>query len=538
VTTPTLAPRFRKFAPPVLALALGALASPMAAQAVATTTAMPSDFNGDGYADLAAAAIYEDKEAGGITVLYGSLRGLTTDGSQRWSQDTPGIKGRAQHDRAYDGDGTHWGSTMASGDFDRDGHADLAVGAAKDSIDVVEFAGAVNVLYGSRRGLKVEGNQRLSQATLPGSPEARDAFGANLAAADFDGDGYADLAIGVPGEDFDPDAGSGIVQIVYGGPDGLTATGSTTVSRASTGAPAETAAWFGSVLAAGDVDGDGDADLAIHVSGRCGPVLCRDGGSVAVVPGGPDGLTGAGTVYWNQDSPGILDEGEGEDAFGWALEIGDFDGDGFGDLAVGVINEEVTGDPEVEPPYGQGAVAILRGSATGLSAEGNQRWDLDTAGIPGLPRVLDRFGSSLAAGDFDGDGADDLAIGAPFKEVGKAFTAGVVVVLYGSIGDGLTAAGAQRWTQASPGVASAPEDYDEFGTSLAAADYGRSGRDDLAIGAPGEAVGKVWRAGMVHVLWGRSTGLDAAHADDWSQDSPGVPGRPERYDSFGASLTP
>ena len=211
---------------------------PLRRAAAAPTAAIPSDFNGDGYADLAVGAQYEDGEAGGITVLHGSRRGLTTDGSQRWSQDTPGVKGKAHHDRAYDGDGSQWGSAMASGDFDRDGHADLAVGVGKDWVGGLEWAGSVNVIYGSRRGLTVEGNQRLTQGALPGTPEARDAFGRVLAAADFNGDGYWDLAIGVS-EDFDPSGGSGIVQVVYGGPDGLTATGSTTVSRASTGAPAD-----------------------------------------------------------------------------------------------------------------------------------------------------------------------------------------------------------------------------------------------------------------------------------------------------------
>jgi hypothetical protein len=113
-----------------------------------------------------------------------------------------------------------------------------------------------------------------------------------------------------------------------------------------------------------------------------------------------------------------------------------------------------------------------------------------------------------------------------------------VVVLRGSADSGLTVDGAQRWTQASPGVPGKPEDYDEFGSSLASADYGLSGRDDLAIGAPGEEVGDIWRAGTVNVLFGRASGLSGRHAQGWSQDSPGIRGHAETYDAFGWSLAP
>lgn len=517
---------------PLIALALGLVAGPVPA-AAAPIAAQPSDFNGDGYADLAVGADSLGGDTGSVTVLYGSHRGLTADGSERWSLDTPGVKG--QEHRASDGDGDQFGGVLATADFDRDGYADLAVGVPGARVHGVQFAGAVNVLHGTRQGLTSDGDQRWTQRNLPGIPETRDRFGAVLAAGDFNHDGYWDLAIGVPGEVLGGGL-EGIVQVLLGGPNGLTGAGSATLSTATIGSPPEASGQLGSALAAGDLDGDGASDLAVGVWDNCEPWPCGDGGSVAVVPGGPGGLTGAGASIWNQDTPGVLDEGEWRDNFGSSLAIGDFDGDGFGDLAVGAFGEGITGGPDDDAA--NGAVAVLYGSSAGPTADGNQRWDENTPGVPGMAKPGDRFGGALAAGDFDGDGREDLAIGAPSKGAGGKDAAGVVVVLYGSIATGLTSTGAQRWTQASPGVPSAAEQYDEFGISLSAADYGRSGRDDLAIGAPGEQVGKVWRAGMVDVLYGRTDGLSSDHAQGWSQNSPGVAGKSERFGSFGSAVTP
>jgi FG-GAP repeat len=83
--------------------------------------------------------------------------------------------------------------------------------------------------------------------------------------------------------------------------------------------------------------------------------------------------------------------------------------------------------------------------------------------------------------DFNGDGAADLAIGAP----GENSASGVVHVLYGS-GTGLTATGSQLWSQDSPGIAGGAEAGDIFGFALAAGDFNGDSRADLAIGAPGE----------------------------------------------------
>jgi hypothetical protein len=74
----------------------------------------------------------------------------------------------------------------------------------------------------------------------------------------------------------------------------------------------------------------------------------------------------------------------------------------------------------------------------------------------------DEFGSSLAAGDFNNDGFDDLAAGAPFEAVGSAGGAGAVSVIPGSAG-GLTATGGQLFTQNSPGVPGVAEAFDQFG---------------------------------------------------------------------------
>ena len=94
-----------------------------------------------------------------------------------------------------------------------------------------------------------------------------------------------------------------------------------------------------------------------------------------------------------------------------------------------------------------------------------------------------RFGFALAAGDFDGEGHADLAIGAPLTGDSRL---GSVYVLYGG-DDGLDDADAQLWSQDSAGVPGTSEDDDGFGAAVVALDFDRSGQDDLAIGAPDES---------------------------------------------------
>jgi hypothetical protein len=180
----------------------------------------------------------------------------------------------------------------------------------------------------------------------------------------------------------------------------------------------------------------------------------------------------------------------------------DFDGDGRGDLAIGVPNESLGSGPEGK--FQAGAVHILYGARHRLGLVGDRYLTEDTPGIEGGGASdFARFGAEFAAGDFDGDGHDDLAIGAPLKDLGSAYEAGAVHILYGSR-RGLTPRGDKYVTENSPGVkGGVARSGDAFGGALAAGDFSRDGRDDLAIGAPNVNVTPDLRPdGAVHILYG------------------------------------
>jgi FG-GAP repeat len=282
--------------------------------------------------------------------------------------------------------------------------------------------------------------------------------------------------------------------------------------------------FYGAALAIGDLDGNAHADLAIGVPGLdVGGV--NDAGAVNVLYGSASGLMPSGAALWTQASPGVAGKPEYQDDFGSPVVSGDFDGDGYSDLGIGVVGEEVGGS------WVAGAVNVLYGSAGGLTATGSQLWHQNVAGVPGRSGEH-QFGAAMAAGDLDGDGRDDLAIGAPWDT--KAWV-GSVTVLYGTAG-GLSVAGVQRWTQDSRGVPGGSESTDQFGSTLSIADFGHSAAADLAVGVPYEAIGARREAGRVVVLYGRTTGLSGRGAQSWSQRSAGVKGIPEPEDSFGGSL--
>lgn len=485
-----------------------------------------ADFDGDSYIDLAIGVPYENvgstTDAGSVSVLYGMSSGLSGTRDEYWQQNY--LDGSDAEIYEY------FGIALAVGDFDGDGYFDLAVGVPYEDVGSVGQAGAVNVIYGTGAGgLDVAGNQYWNQdeSGVAGTAEENDHFGSSLAAGDFDGDGYDDLAIGIPDEDIGTVVDAGGVQVMYGTASGLTALGDEIWDQ---GGGAETGDQYGKAVAIGDFDNDGYDDLVVGIPNEdLGSIV--NTGAVEIYYGSATGLiTRVSNDFWHQDRSGVADTADGGDLFGSSLTVGDFDGDDYADLAVGVPYEGV-GSPAVEDA---GAVNVLYGSADGISSSGSDYWHQDSAGIGSITEESDRFGFALTAGDFDGDGYTDLAVGVPYEHWNDPDT-GIVQVLYGT-NTGLSAVGEQLWRQDITGIEGGEEADDRYGYALAAGDFNGDGYAELAIGIPYESVGAAEQAGAVNVLFGSNVGLTVAGDQLWYQGNNGLQGSAETGDRFGYAL--
>ena len=412
--------------------------------------------------------------------------------------------------------GDHFGVALATGDFNGDGADDLATGIPDDNGITgfeIDNAGAVVVRFGiPASGLESGVADALLNQISGGSPdpaEVGDRFGAALAACDFNDDGFDDLAVAVPGESVNGASAAGAIEVFFGSASGLVSA-PVLLSQQTSGVPGdpETPDGFGSSLACGDFDGDTFADLAVGVPGEATDSFGR-AGMVEIVYGSATGLDAASSIALDQDTSGMAGSAEMCDYFGHALAVGDFDSDGFADLAIGVPGED--NPSSCAASVGRGAVQIVFGDTLGLMPNVNVLYTESDLG--GAPENGDEMGAALAAGDFDGDLFDDLAIGVPREDVnsgGSVVDAGTVFAIYGRAGSPpFDPARTQIWFEDLIHYPGASETGDLFGFALAAGDFDRDGRADLAIGQPGE-LQVVAQDGGVTVVMGSPTGITAA----------------------------
>ena len=413
-------------------------------------------------------------------------------------------------------------------DFDGDGRADIVLAVPGEDVGDAQDAGVVTVVYGSRSGLDRGTSQTIQQGAsgVTGTAEAGDHFGRAWATGDFNGDGYADLVVGAPNEAVGDIDAAGSITVVYGGPSGLTGTGSAAFNQGgSVAGQAETGDRFGAAIATGDFDGDGYDDVAAGAPGEdVGSVV--DAGDITILYGGGSGLQAARSRAFSQ-AGGVAGIAQRDDRFGAAVTSGDFDNDGRDDLAVGAPGQDLRGRADA------GAVTVLYGSGAGIAPSRSQQFS-QFGKIKGKPQANDQFGSAVAAGDFNGDGRDDLAVGVPGEDLPRGADAGQVNILYAGP-SGLRKLGNARFSQAGK-VNGVVQAGDRFGAALAVGDFDGNGRDDLAIGVPGEDVGNDTDAGSVNVLYGKAGGLRVAGDFDFGQGG-SMRGSAEDHDLLGSSVT-
>ncbi|MFC7307433.1 FG-GAP and VCBS repeat-containing protein [Streptomyces monticola] len=372
-------------------------------------------------------------------------------------------------------------------DFDRDGHTDVVTGAPSATVAGQERAGYAAVAYGGPGGR----HQTLTAA----APEAGAAFGGDSTARDFDGDGYTDLAV----------QNRTAVAVHWGSAQGLAAKATPLPEAAAAG---------GFPVTAGDFDGDGSADLVAGKRGGdawgdlrvlYGP-FGRDGATAraADLPTGrtfePTGMT-AGDItgdgrddlvtthafeemsessqFWAGSASGLSTTSRTlTDAA--SATIGDVDKDGRGDLVI----RTVPGGVVENLPYDAGTVKVLYGTASGPSTTRTTTLTQNSAGVPGASEDGDQFGAALAAGDANGDGYADIAVGIPYEDLAGAANggkdAGSTVLLRGGA-SGLSGTGARAYHQDTADVPGVAEAGDRFGAAVAL-----PAGQGLVAGAPGE----------------------------------------------------
>lgn len=344
---------------------------------------------------------------------------------------------------------------------------------------------------------------------------------------DFNGDGLADFAVGLPFEDLGSVVDAGAVLVVYRSSSGEPQTQTFTIDSLSPGAEAESNDWLGHSVAVGNFNGDAYLDLAVGAPKR-DVAGAEEAGSVYAVYGSAAGLQGAAaqTVDWsNLGGGGSVHP----NAFlGRNLTIGDFNGDGLSDLAIGAPYDDVGFIDSA------GSVAVVPGSPIGLSVADGLVVNRSTPGIPGRPAAQGRFGWALATGRLNGALAEHLFVGEPGRDRREVQSVGAVVAIPGSAA-GVHAAKSIVLHAEDIVVGMTGGAHSEFGSAIAVDNFGQGHSHDLAISAPGARVGGVGFGGAVYVGY-TDGGLEVVAGERLTQSTKGIPGRPEENGYFGLAL--
>ena len=435
------------------------------------------DINGDGTDDLIIVTLDEETD-----VIYG---GGSLPATIDLDSTSP--------DLAVVGDdwGEQVGRSAAAGDINGDGTDDLIIGAYHTNPGGRRQAGETHVIYGGASLPAIIDLSSTSADLTVYGDDAEDYSGDSVAAGDINGDGTDDLIIGAWGAD-----PGGETYVIYGG-GSLPAT--IDLDSTSPDLTVRGDDWgdqVGRSAAVGAIDGDGTDDLIIGAF-VADPVGGSNAGETYVIYGGTSlpaiiDLSSASadlTVYGD----------DGGDLSGWAVATGDIDGDGTDDLIVGARGADPGGGSNAGETY----VVYGAGSLPTIIDLNSTRADVTVYGDD----AEDYSGNSVAAGDIDGNGTDDLIIGAWGADPAGRSQAGETYVISGgesvpafidldNTSADLTVFGGDVYPHTGEGS--------ESGRAVGAGDINGDGTDDLIIGANAANTVGGGNAGETYVLYGRS----------------------------------
>jgi len=428
--------------------------------------AISGDFDGDGWLDVAIsnpAASIGGFQSGGVWIYAGSATGVEPDPVQ--------VISGADRDEA--------GFGLDVADVDGDGELDLLIGAEENDQSAGN-AGAVFVHAGVAGGF-FDPEPR----TEFFGPRSNIRFGRSVAACDFDGDGWLDVAVGAHDDEnqtaLDTQSNQGSVYVFLGSADGFDPIPNQTLW----GRTFDGSAWvdhadqrLGLSLVAGDVDGDGRCDLASGTHEHDGEANGNQG--IVVVFHGEEG--GVSPNPWRAITS-TAEEPAGAE-LGRALAVGDADGDGLADLLIGAPNQAV---PDAESGQRHGRAHLFLGvDLTALTDSiidpSAASWSFDGDG------GFNETGLGVALQDIDGDGIDDVLVGAPQDEVPDGVNAvGTVAAVLGVAGGAPGAEPLFVWPGEVEGEwagtwLAAVDDLDGDGLGEVAAYAHRSHRHGIEVG--------------------------------------------------------
>ena len=395
-----------------------------------TSVSGAGDVNGDGIGDLIIGAPYNaqsGQDAGQVYLVFGSPSG--------WSLDV----NLASAGASFTGEGTgnYAGQDVTNaGDLNGDGYDDLAIGAPNNSEPGAE-AGQVYIVFGAASGWAMDASLSSADASLWGENAGDHAGYSTRGAGDVNADGFDDLVVGVRAND-EAASDAGQVYIVFGGPSGWSMDTGLYLADASFWGEADTDQAGSAVAGAGDVNGDGFADVLV------GAPTSDDGGQYA----GQTYLILGKAAGWSMDNSladadaSFIGEAPSNNSGNALGGGGDVNGDGFDDFLIGA--------PRVNADVGK---AYLVFGGGGGWAMGVNLGDADASFI-GEGLIEDSAGASVAiGGDVNGDGIDDFLVGAMENNAGNVEDAGQAYLLLGVL---IECVDDDDDGYGSPGVATCP----------------------------------------------------------------------------------